>query len=111
MKLRIEHKSIRFRLSEHDIRLLKDGSFLQEKLILGPGRDILFGILIEDSDKIHLNDTPGKIQVVVPTETAKLWLESGRVGLKAAIDNGDDGLAVLLEKDLGPRKKGHSKQE
>jgi hypothetical protein len=109
MKVRIQQDGIRFRLSDQDVNRLKGGSPLQEALIIGPDQRIVYAVRLEEADRIHLRYSDGKIEAVVPAETARLWLESQRIGLKTTVDNGSGGILITLEKDLDPRLKERTK--
>lgn len=105
MKLRIQHNSVRFRLSEEDMSLLKSESSLQERLDIGPGQQLAYGVYIRESNRMYLQYREGEIRAIIPTETARLWMESQRTGLRTMVENGESSVLFILEKDLAPRKK------
>jgi hypothetical protein len=109
MKLRINHNSLRLRLSRTDVeRLMQDG-VVEESTLLGGAIPFAYRLLLDSQIReIRTGRYAHGIQVRIPEDIALQWSNSERVGI-AAVETHPGGreTTVLIEKDfscLKPRQ-------
>lgn len=108
MKLRILDNTLRMRLSQSEVRLIRDKSLLRATVRF-PG-DTRFEYVLESSPAsvtASAQFSDGTIHVVLPESKVIKWAESDVVAIECeqAVGNGDV-LTLLVEKDfkcLSPR--------
>jgi hypothetical protein len=106
MKLRLDNKSVRFRLSKEEILKLQNEGFVEEKLSFN--EDNYFSYVIEvldDIEECELNFNEDGLQIGIPLDVSEKWINSNQVGIKETFDTEDGELITLfVEEDLPPRK-------
>jgi hypothetical protein len=109
MKLRINHNSLRLRLSRIDVERLMQTGVVEESTLLGGAIPFAYRLLLD----VHARDIrTGRyahgIQVRLPEDIALMWSTSDQVGLSAVeTHSGGRETTVLIEKDfscLKPRQ-------
>jgi len=107
MKLRLDNKTVKFRLNKDEIVRLQNDGFLEEKLTINDDNQFLYVIdIMEDLEACELIFNEDGIQVGIPFELSEKWINSNQVGISETFDT-DDGntITLIIEEDLPPRKK------
>ncbi len=106
MKLRLDKKTVRIRLSKEEILNLQNEGFLEEKISFN--EDNYFSYVVEVLDDIEtceLYFNEDGLQVGIPIDVSDKWINSNQVGIKETFDTEDGELITLfVEEDLPPRK-------
>jgi hypothetical protein len=104
MKLRLRENSIRFRLLQKEVRLLRDGGNVSERIIFGvnPTETLTYSLRVSgEAEKIYAQMLDNKIEIFLPVLMAEKWADTGEVGLYAVQEIGDLGeLKITVEKDF-----------
>jgi hypothetical protein len=108
MKLRILDNTVRFRLSQSEVRLIRDQSLLRATVRFP--EDSRFEYVLESSPAsvtASARFSDGAIHVVLPESKVNTWADSDLVAIECeqAVGNGEV-LRLLVEKDfkcLSPR--------
>ena len=104
MKLRLRENSIRLRLLQTEVRLLREAGNVSERIIfgVGPTETLTYSLRVSgEAEKIHARMTDNQIEVFLPVIEAENWADTNEVGLYAAQDIGDLGkLQIIVEKDF-----------
>ena len=110
MKLRIENNTLRFRLTEVEVKRFADAGRHEAAIRLGaePNQFITYGL--EASDNISETTVryhEGHITVIVPSDEVRQWANGSVIALSAEYCVGKGAnLTILIEKDLGrPSRK------
>lgn len=107
MKLRIRASSLRLRVTRGEVDRLRQGSPIVELVPFGT-TSLRYALRVAAVPAMKARFEAGCIEVEVPTELARTWLDTEQVGLAAEQQVGDGGpLQILLEKDfacLKPRE-------
>lgn len=106
MKLRIEPKSLRIRLSEEEFDLIQTRNRLSEKIELEADNYFTYIITAGNYSDIHASFTPSGLEIRIPFSVLKHWAVAGDTGIssKKAGDLEAGKPVVIIEKDLPPRK-------
>ena len=106
MKLRLDNKTVRIRLSKEEIIKLQSEGFLEEKITLTEENYFSYVIeILEDIESCDLYFNEDGLQVGIPIEMSEKWINSNQVGIKETFDTEDGELITLfVEEDLPPRK-------
>lgn len=101
MKLRIKGNSIRIRLTRSEVDYFGDSGYLAEKTEFGPV-DFIYELKTNnDIEELVASFDRNKITLLVPTDLAKEWVNSDRVGCDGEMEIGNGKkLFLLLEKDF-----------
>ncbi|MEM6966218.1 MAG: hypothetical protein AAF573_15745 [Bacteroidota bacterium] len=103
MKLRIRGNSIRLRLSKSEVKKFGAIGRVEETIQFGQdsGGDLIYVLTQADVPKLQCEFQNNIIQIFVPTELAKVWVETDLVGLEH-LDKitAKDSLRILVEKDF-----------
>lgn len=103
MKLRIRGNSIRLRLSKGDVEKFGEIGCVKETTQFGPtsGGRLIYMLAKADVPKLKCEFKDNVIQVLVPNELAKVWVETELVGLEHLDQTTEkDQLRILIEKDF-----------
>ena len=98
MKLRIQGNSLRLRLTQKEVTLVRNHGLVESVIEFAPGHSLAY--LIEGSpnaDAISANFDGRAIRVTIPMHEMTDWVESDRVGIEA---RSQTGVQLLLEKDF-----------
>lgn len=106
MKLRLDKKTVRIRLSKEEILSLQSDGFLEENITLS--EDNFFSYVIdvrEDIDECGLYFGEDGVRVEIPFKISEKWINSNQVGIKETFETDEDETITLyIEEDLPPRK-------
>ncbi len=107
MKLRIEEKSIRIRLTGDEFDLIHAGNRLSEKIELEHDNQFSFVLSPGNYSAIQAQFLPYRLEVRIPFSILKNWAKSGETGITGGNKNEQDTgrPVIIVEKDLPPRRK------
>lgn len=99
MKLRIQGNSIRFRLSQTEVRNLGEGIHCIGNLDFPSGNRLSYRLSI--GAKLVCDFSDNLITISLPETAVKAWATTDQVGIKGELnlENGDK-LSILVEKDF-----------
>lgn len=101
MKLRLRENSIRLRLLQSEIKLLKESGAVSETITFGESQILIYRLQISDVPEIKASCRDNKIIVEIPVQTANIWINSEQVGLQFNQNIADAKLlSILIEKDF-----------
>jgi len=96
MKIRIKGNSVRFRLTQSEVKQLCEQGSVEEQTTFG---DAIFGYAVQmDAEKKHMTAEfkNQNITLFLPRSLGEGWFENDKVGF----ENHQDELYILLEKDF-----------
>lgn len=101
MKLRCEHNSLRLRLKKSDLDQLKNNLQLEESVAM-PGGIFTYRLyIVSGTIEVTASINGLSIEIGIPEQTAKEWMESTETGIYRAIKLQDqDTLSITIEKDF-----------
>ncbi len=101
MKLRIEHNSVRLRLSADDIERFVETGRLGETCTFGSGMEFNY-VLEVGGTSLAAGFDEGTLAIAIPSDMAETWTRGGGIGFERTQIN-DDGtsLTIVVERDLG----------
>ena len=102
MKLRLRENSIRLRLLQNEIKLLKKNEFVSEIITFAASQTLIYALKISPSaDEIFARFNGGEVMIEIPANTAENWIETDLIGIEneQKIDGGKT-LKILIEKDF-----------
>ncbi len=107
MKLRLEERSIRIRLSEGEFDLIQRGNRLSEKIELEPDNLFTFVLTPGNYSAIQPQFLPFRLEVRIPFSVLKNWALSDKSGISTKSNSDQETVrpVVIIEKDLPPRRK------
>lgn len=108
MKLRINGKSLRLRLTPEEVHQLCQNGKAEDRCIIGD-HYCVYSIAQSDDEQLSAHMISGQIQVNIPKIFINDWEDNDRVGFEYTDHN---GLFILVEKDfkcLQPRR--HEKEQ
>ena len=99
MKLRIRANTIRFRLSQSEIKTLEAGDFVEANLFFEP--KFRYKIEVQNTDKIACKYEDNSLTVSLPKQEVRIWTGSEQVGIRGiqTLENGEE-IKILVEKDF-----------
>lgn len=110
MKIRIKDSSIRFRLSESEVKTLYKKGKVSSTCIFGSSSAFKYSVVSKkgsNPDYLCVDLKTNHIKIELSAKDVKDWYKSDLEGFDAEMDNGSEaGLYVLIEKDwkcLTPR--------
>ena len=98
MKLRIQGNSLRLRLTQKEVALVRNRGIVESLIEFAPGRSLMY--LVEGSpnaETMSANFDGRAIRVTIPMHQMTDWVESDRVGIEARPQT---GVQLLIEKDF-----------
>ena len=106
MKLRLDKKTVRIRLSKEEILNLQSDGFLEEKITLSEDNFFSYVIdVLDDIDACALYFGEDGLRIEIPFKTSEKWINSNQVGIKETFETDEDEtITLLVEEDLPPRK-------
>lgn len=102
MHLRIDGKSLRFRILQDEVKLLEAKKILEETLIL-PNKKITFQLTISDDSEMKLNDKNDVVALSVPRIIFQDLLNNSPS--KEGVGKQFKDLLVSLEIDVMKKRK------
>jgi len=107
MKLRIEPKAIRIRLTEEEINLFHIENRLSEKIELGTDNHFTYILIAGNYSDIHAQFLSSSLEIQIPFSVLRNWMNSDETGISTRkggqIDS--DKPVIIIEKDLPPRNR------
>jgi len=103
MKIRILGNSIRFRLTQTEVKDLAEKGKVEERSQFGPATDAILRYSLETNETNEITSffANNHIQVFLPKKMTVQWANSEEVGIQKNIPLGDgESLYVLVEKDF-----------
>jgi hypothetical protein len=109
MKLRINHNSLRLRLSRSDVERLMQVGVVEESTLLGGAIPFAYRLLLDSHARdVRTGRYAQGIQVRLPEDIALMWSSSDQVGISAVESHpGGRETTVLIEKDFSCLKPRH----
>lgn len=98
MKLRIQGNSLRLRLTQKEVALVRNHGLVKSVIEFAPGHSLVY--LLEGSPNAETMSATldGRaIRVTIPMHQMTDWVESDRVGIEA---RSQTGVQLLVEKDF-----------
>lgn len=102
MKLRLRENSVRLRLLQSEIKLLKESGSVSENITFGNTQILTYRLQISAEGRaISAKFQDNQIIVEIPSESAENWINSEQVELKNEQNsNAGKPLSILIEKDF-----------
>ena len=102
MKLRIKGNSLRLRLSQIDVELLKAESLVQDRIKFGPAKEqsLLYRLVKSNVKKVNAVYQDNEITVSIPESVMRKWFEPEEVSIRAVMLMNAETLNILVEKDF-----------
>ena len=94
MKLRIKGSSIRYRLSQTDVELAKEG-YLEDQINFA-GTPLVYALQLTEGKELTCSYLDNKITLNIPRAALESLAKTDVVGY----DNQDSGVYLLVEKDF-----------
>src|ERR1700744_3037658 len=94
MKLRIKGSSVRYRLTQSDVKLAKEG-YLEDQVNFA-GIPLVYALQITEGHELTCSFIDNKITLNVPRTAIESFTNTDVVGY----DNQDGGVYLLVEKDF-----------
>jgi hypothetical protein len=98
MKIRIKDDSIRLRLTQTEVKQLVDDRKVNSNCCLS--LNTIFSYSIESGDAWYTEFLNNEIVIQIPSHLLINWDTNQEVGFETIIDNGSNGLKLLIEKDF-----------
>lgn len=98
MKIRIKDDSIRLRLTKTEVDSLCSNSVEESKTVIS--QNVIFSYTIQANNSWSVSFTKQGIRIEIPSELIKNWNKSNKVGFETVLENGKEGLKLLIEKDF-----------
>ena len=115
MKVRIKDNTIRFRLSETDLKKLYKKGKIVSRCVFGSSTEFKYSVVSKkkgNSEYLCVDLKKNHICIELASSDVKEWVKTDLEGFDAHMDNGTkEGLYVLIEKDwqcLKPRDEDES---
>lgn len=107
MKLRIRGNSVRFRLSQSELKQLADDGYTEDTASFGPGARLVYRVDVASAGAVRAEFTGERLSVTVPRAELERWLRPDQVSIRSEQPiHGERPLRILVEKDfacLAPR--------
>jgi hypothetical protein len=101
MKLRLRENSIRLRLLQSEIKLLKEIGSVSETITFNASQILIYRLQISEVSEIQASFEGSEIIVEIPLQTANNWINTEQVGLEFKQKIFDaKSLSILIEKDF-----------
>lgn len=114
MKIRIKGNSIRYRLTQSEVKTLGTTGYLAEETRFGPGEAQQFVYALQTKEGItglQAAFDGRKMVLFIPAESAKTWYGEERVGFENDVEVAPGiSLHLLLEKDFACLDASHEDQ-
>jgi hypothetical protein len=114
VKIRIKGNSVRYRLTQNEVKTLGETGYLAEETCFGPGDAQKFVYALEAKDGITYMQAAfngRKITLYIPASAAKTWYGEERVGFENELEVAPGiSLHLLLEKDFACLDNTHEDQ-
>ena len=81
MKLRIEPKTIRIRLTEEEISIFQTENRLSEKIELGADNHFTYILTAGNYSDIHAQFLTSSLEIQIPFSVLRNWMSSNETGI------------------------------
>lgn len=98
MKIRIKDNSIRLRLSKTEVDNLCKNGRVQASTQISTNLQFIYSLKINSHWGVRFQDN--LLEVLIPDDLILNWSSNEIVGFDTVIDNNDNGLKLLVEKDF-----------
>ncbi len=100
MKLRLDGKSLRLRLSQKDVAHFRETGSIEDAIEFAPASRLVYTLESSlDVKEPRAGYENNSIRIQIPLSRARTWLDSDETGI-AAIQPGAADLSLLIEKDF-----------
>ena len=96
MKLRVRHNFLRLRLTQGEVKQLRDTGRVQEVIEFSPDQHLTYRIEASGVGEVRAEFREGVVSVTVPSRSVGIWANSQQVGIEAQ----QDTLRIAVEKDF-----------
>ncbi len=101
MKLRILGNSIRWRLTQTEVRNLAEGKLVKEITQFGPDNFLEYELSVSNISDIKVSFLDGKIKVELPISVGEPWANGTEISLRNTVEIAEGStLSILIEKDF-----------
>lgn len=102
MKLRIKGNSLRLRISQSEVKQLKDNLQITEEIQFSKDSALRYTLQNQPGlNTIKADYSENSLLISLPETLAKDWLNSDQVGLEGIQENSENNfLKILVEKDF-----------
>ena len=101
MKLRIKGNSIRMRLSQGEVKTLRESGKVWDSTQFPSTQSLGYGVVATSSPTLKVNLDDFNINLEVPLNQLEKWFDPAEVTIKNEIQlHGDERLLILIEKDF-----------
>jgi len=102
VKLRLRHNSIRLRLTQSEVRQVRDEWRVEERIEFAPGAAALEYALVSSTEAVDVQaEWNGQaLTVTAPQSLIEHWANSGEVTIAAEQPAGRTALKIVVEKDF-----------
>jgi len=106
MKLRLDNKSVRIRLTKEEILDLESNGYIEDRVFLTEDNQFSYVIeIVEDLENCKIAFDENGLVVEIPNAISSKWINSNQVGIKESFDTDEDEtITLFVEEDLPPRK-------
>ncbi len=96
MKLRCSADSIRLRVDEADLELLRMHHLVSVTVPIPPGKGLQYTLELSEVAQIIVEFEYNEIRVILPKDAAMQWINTDQIGIEHSMLN----LKILIEKDF-----------
>lgn len=101
MKLRLQARSLRIRVSYDEVRQLASQGHIEEQVPLTPQRSLIYRLRVApQAERMAVRFEDDVIEIGIPEWQAHEWCTSDLVSLAETQPNAGAKLTILLEKDF-----------
>lgn len=102
MKIRIQGNKLRLRLSQPELDNFAETGHVTDTITFGPdeSQQLTYELIRAEQTAVSAEFSGSEISVYVPSHEALAWTSTSQIGIKASLDNGQQGLQLLIEKDF-----------
>ncbi len=101
MKIRIKDNSIRLRLTKTDVEQLKESGTITCKTIITQEQVFQYALKVDATvQNFSASFESNTITIHIPVSEARILTDTDDITIKGSQKNGEDGLFILIEKDL-----------
>ncbi|MEY3397633.1 MAG: hypothetical protein RL220_227 [Bacteroidota bacterium] len=105
MKTRIKGDSLRFRLTQSEVRALENGGRVTDLVTFSPSDKLEFSVEPWHLSIFNISFGESVVTVQIPSTVLQGWELDEREGLYETVDNGGEGLKLSIEKDFSCLKQ------
>jgi hypothetical protein len=105
MKLRLRENSVRLRLTQTEVRRLRETGRVEERVVFGASSPaFVYALEATAAEAVGAVFADGRLCVSIPDAVAAAWADSAQVGIEVVRPNaGEKDLRITIEKDFACR--------